>query len=67
MEIYINDQLIQLASNATLLHAVELSVGDKQKGIAVAVNDTVIPKQEWSEKKLNHNDKILIIKATQGG
>ncbi len=36
-------------------------------GIALAVNEKVIPKTEWNNFQLNDNDKILIIKATQGG
>jgi len=38
-----------------------------QNGIAVAVNETVIPKTEWEKFSLKENDSILIIKATQGG
>lgn len=36
-------------------------------GIALAVNEKVVPKNEWENHPLNDNDKILIIKATQGG
>jgi len=36
-------------------------------GIAFAVNEKVVPKTEWNNFQLNDNDKILIIKATQGG
>ena len=36
-------------------------------GIALAVNEKVIPKTKWDQFQLNDNDKILIIKATQGG
>jgi len=36
-------------------------------GIALAVNEKVIPKSEWEKFQLNEDDKILIIKATQGG
>ena len=36
-------------------------------GIAFAVNEKVVPKHEWEKFELNENDKILIIKATQGG
>lgn len=36
-------------------------------GIALAVNDKVIPKTEWVKAELHDNDKITIIKATQGG
>ena len=38
-----------------------------QNGIAVAVNQEIIPRTNWSSEKINNNDKILIIKATQGG
>ena len=36
-------------------------------GIALAVNEKVISKSEWEKFRLNENDKIVIIKATQGG
>ena len=36
-------------------------------GIALAVNEKVISKSDWEKFQLNDNDKILIIKATQGG
>lgn len=38
-----------------------------QKGIAVAVNYTVIPKETWKDCKLKENDEIMIITATAGG
>ena len=36
-------------------------------GIALAVNERVVPKSEWEKFELKDNDKILLIKATQGG
>lgn len=36
-------------------------------GIALAVNEEVIPKSEWEKFQLRDNDKVLIIKAAQGG
>jgi sulfur carrier protein len=36
-------------------------------GLAVAINEYVIPKSEWDTTSPNPNDKILIIKAVQGG
>ena len=38
-----------------------------QSGIAIAVNNEVISKNDWREYMLQENDKILIITATQGG
>jgi sulfur carrier protein len=37
------------------------------KGIAVAVNNKVISRNEWNTHTLNENDIITIIRATQGG
>lgn len=37
------------------------------KGIAIAVNEKVIPRNEWAIFKLQNNDRVLMIKATQGG
>lgn len=39
----------------------------RTNGMAIAVNDKVISKSEWNNFQLNDNDKIVIIKATQGG
>lgn len=36
-------------------------------GIAVAVNDEVIAKNEWNNYFLKEQDDILIVTATQGG
>lgn len=38
-----------------------------EKGIAVAVNDSVVSSNKWSEYKLNEKDRVEIIRATQGG
>jgi len=37
------------------------------RGLAVAVNQEVVPKSKWDDFQLKENDDILIIKATQGG
>jgi sulfur carrier protein len=67
MEITLNNSSYELAAHTTLYDIVHSQVGDKQKGIAVAVNDTVIPKADWERYTVQSNDNILIIKATQGG
>lgn len=39
----------------------------QQTGIAIAVNNNIVSKKDWDTFKLNSNDKITIIKASQGG
>lgn len=54
-----------LPENLEALLAIELP--GKKKGIAVALNNRIIPLSVWAETILNNNDSILIITATQGG
>lgn len=37
------------------------------KGIALAVNDSVVPKLQWNSYQFKDQDRVLIINATQGG
>lgn len=68
MKVRINDTAIDLPdSAATLEQAIQHSGVIDVKGLAVAVNSTVIPRTNWSTFQLNENDTILIIRATQGG
>jgi len=45
----------------------DLEIPHKQNGIAVAINNTVVPKLKWDEFFVQETDEILIISATQGG
>jgi sulfur carrier protein len=37
------------------------------QGIAIAINEQVVPKSEWESCVLKDNDAVLLIRATQGG
>ncbi len=68
MELTINHTLRTfdiLPENLEALIAMELP--EKKKGIAVALNNRIIPQSFWAETFLNNKDSILIITATQGG
>ena len=54
-----------LPENLEALLAIELP--GKKKGIAIALNNRIIPLSVWAETILNNNDSVLIITATQGG
>ncbi|WP_326981311.1 sulfur carrier protein ThiS [Chryseobacterium sp. MYb264] len=54
-----------LPENLEALIAMELP--EKKKGIAVALNNRIVPQSFWAETILNDKDSILIITATQGG
>lgn len=67
MTITINDQPLEIAEAITLQSVIALRLGDRQNGIAVAVNNMVIARSQREHYILQPNDSILIIKATQGG
>ncbi|WP_426090832.1 sulfur carrier protein ThiS [Flavobacterium sp. DSR3-2] len=68
MELKINNQTKQFATDSLTVQALlDLEIPIKQNGIAVAINNTVIPKSNWKSHIIQETDDILIISATQGG
>ena len=68
MELTINHQKKEFNHLPSSLEVLmQLEAPGKSKGIAVAVNNLVIPKTSWADTMLRDKDSILIITATQGG
>ena len=67
MEITFNNRKYQIEEQSTVQAALNVWLGDRQQGIAVAVNDTIVPRSQWESHILQPEDNILVIKATQGG
>ena len=67
LTVFVNNQSIKLDAAANLAQALEISGVTSHKGIAVALNNAVVPRAEWPSRTLNQSDKITVIKATQGG
>ena len=67
MNIKLNDQDVVLESQISLEELFQLYNISATKGVAVAVNEMIIPKKNWPFHPINENDKILVITATQGG
>ncbi|KUY29587.1 sulfur carrier protein ThiS [Elizabethkingia ursingii] len=68
MELIINHEKRNYEHLPSTLEAlIHLEARGKSKGIAVAVNNQVIPKNDWGNTILQDKDSVLIITATQGG
>ncbi|REC55997.1 thiamine biosynthesis protein ThiS [Chryseobacterium piscium] len=68
MELKINHTLRNFDVLPKTLEAlIAMELPEKKKGIAVALNNRIIPQSFWAETILNNQDSILIITATQGG
>jgi sulfur carrier protein len=66
MNITVNNKTHYL-QNAFSIESMVLELKLETRGIAIAINQSVVPKKDWSQTKLEENYNITIIKATQGG
>ncbi|CAM1369131.1 Thiamine biosynthesis protein ThiS [Tenacibaculum sediminilitoris] len=66
ISIKVNDTQKKISKTLSLQELVnELQV--QTNGIAIAINNNVVKREEWTSCILQNNDAILIIKSTQGG
>lgn len=52
---------------ATLSSLVEAKVDTTSRGLAVALNGSVVPRALWHETQLQSGDSVEIVQARQGG
>lgn len=64
--ITLNGQPRELTGDNTVAAAVAL-LTTTDKGCAVAVNDEVIPRPDWSSRSLSAGDRVEVLTAVQGG
>lgn len=68
MELRVNGESRELKDGATLAELLaEFGVDEEATGVAVAVNDTVVPRQVWPTMVLRGGESIEIVHAVQGG
>jgi len=49
------------------LEALIMSLDLAGKGVAVAVNREVVPRQQWGQRQLQPRDRVDIVRAIGGG
>lgn len=67
MNIYINNEINNFEEGITLQLVLEQHQLTTKNGIAVAVNEEIIPKNKWEQTRLFDSDKIIVIGAVAGG
>jgi thiazole synthase len=68
MRIELNGEARELPSGATLAEAVrEAGVGERARGVAVALDGEVVPRGEWEETELREGQAVEVLAAIQGG
>ena len=53
-------------AGSTVGSLVDASVPDR-RGVAVAVNDAVVPRSQWDRTHLSDGDRVEILTAAKGG
>ena len=65
--IRVNDEPRTIPAGTTVADLVrELGLTDR-KGVAIALNGAVVPRSLWPTHSLADGDRLLLIRATQGG
>lgn len=67
MKVTVNGTEQNVVEGMTLRALLEELGKLEQRGIAVAVNASVVTSAEWKNLTLFEEDSVLIIQATQGG
>jgi sulfur carrier protein len=66
LRLEVNGQHVELAAGSPLSAVVERFT-TATRGVAVAVNDEIVPRATWSEHEVADGDRIEIVTAKQGG
>ena len=67
MTVFVNDEILEFSDTPTLIKIFEMQQITEMRGLAVAINEEVIPRVLWAETILQNNDRLMLIRATQGG
>ncbi|MCT4707288.1 sulfur carrier protein ThiS [Enterobacteriaceae bacterium H11S18] len=66
MRIFLNDESVQCVDSLTLAALLE-QLRTLKPGTAVAVNQTIVPREQWEQHLLKDGDQILLFQAIAGG
>lgn len=66
MRVVLNDEALDLAEGTTLGQLLVTLEQDKP-GVAVALNQQVVARSQWSVQQLTPNDNITLFHAIAGG
>ncbi len=65
MKININNQVTETTAQTVADLAQQQSL--PEKGVALAINNQMVPRTEWGSRQLHEGDDIVILKAFCGG
>ena len=66
MNVVVNGDERHLSTGTTVARLVD-ELGRSPKGMAVAVNEEVVPRSTWRDVELRPGDRVEVLTASQGG
>jgi sulfur carrier protein len=66
IDVLVNGEARSLRDPLTVAALVE-EIGCGTKGVAVAVNEEVVPRSTWGDHVLRADDRVEVLNAVQGG
>lgn len=71
VQVVLNGRSVDLPYGTTIAEVVELLSpaphGDGHRGVAVAINEEVVPRSGWPTVTIGQGDRIDVLVAAQGG
>ena len=64
MKIYINQKEIEVQDSISVKELLDMQ---QIEGTAIAIDNKLVPQNEWNDRILTDGNKITIIRATFGG
>ncbi len=67
-QITLNGKALTLEREMTIIELLrQQNISPDEKGIAIAINEAVINRRAWERVRIKANDRVEIVRATQGG
>ncbi|WP_406167884.1 sulfur carrier protein ThiS [Streptomyces sp. NBC_00996] len=66
MNIFVNGERQRIATG-TALDTLVATLTAAPSGVAAALNETVVPRAQWSSTALSEGDRVEVLTAVQGG
>ena len=66
MQILFNDQPMQCVTGLTV-HDLLVQLNQQQAGAALAINQQIIPREQWAQHIVQDGDQILLFQVIAGG
>lgn len=66
MNVAVNGEPRVLEAGVTVAAVIDI-LGRGRQGVAVAVNEEIVPKSRWDDVALRDGDRVEVLTAAQGG